>query len=139
MIREELAPYVRAVQPKSEFPIHEPPQLETFDVEGLCANSPLLKSCYVECLRLDTASWSFKEVKQDFVLKSREKGAPGWLMRKGEYAHAAHNLHNTDADCFADPLLWKADRHVKYEGEEKRGTADMGSIRPYGKPLRTTY
>ncbi|KAK5133166.1 hypothetical protein LTR08_008102 [Meristemomyces frigidus] len=132
MLREEMEPYVRAVQPESGFPIAEPPQLENFDVDGLCANCPMLKSCYVECLRLDTASWSLKEVKQDFVLQSREKDGQGWLMRKGEYAHAAHDLHNTDPGYFDNPLVWKADRHVKYEGDDKRGTADMGSIRPYG-------
>lgn len=133
MVRKEMAPYVQAIQPKSDLPIPESPQLETFDVEGLSANCPLLKSCYVECLRVDTASWSFKQVKQDFVLQSREKGAQGWLMRKGEYAHAAHN--NTDPAYFDDPLVWKADRHVKGEGDEKR--ADMGILRPYGEQFLT--
>jgi len=135
MLREEMEPYVQAVQPESDFLIAEPARLKKFDVEGLCTNCPLLKSCYIECLRLDTASWSLKVIKQDLVLQSREKDAQGWLLRKGEYAHAAHNLHNTDPNFFDDPKVWKADRHVKYEGEgsEKRGTADMGSIRPYGK------
>ncbi|KAK5121996.1 hypothetical protein LTR85_004568 [Meristemomyces frigidus] len=132
MLREEIEPYVQAVEPKSDFLLPEPPRLEKFDVEGLCAHCPLLKSCYIECLRLDTASWSLKVVKQDFVLQSREKDAQGWLLRKGEYAHAAHNLHNTDPNYFDNPAVWKADRHVKYEGDDKRGTADMGSIRPYG-------
>lgn len=133
MIREEIEPYVQAVEPKSDFLIAEPPRLEKFDVEGLCASCPLLKSCYVECLRLDTASWSLKIVKEDFVLQSREKDAQSWLLRKGQYAHVGHDLHNTDPNHFDDPMVWKADRHVKYEGDEKRGTADMGSIRPYGK------
>ncbi|KAK4543154.1 hypothetical protein LTR36_005932 [Oleoguttula mirabilis] len=133
MLREEMEPYVQAVQPSSDFLIAEPPGLEKFDVEGLCANCPLLKSCYIECLRLDTASWSLKVVKQDFVLQSRDKDAQGWLLRKGEYAHAAHDLHNTDPNYFDNPTVWKADRHVKYGGDGKRGTADMGSIRPYGE------
>lgn len=131
-LREEISPYVQALQPKQELAIPEPPRLETFDVEGLCANCPLLKSCYIESLRIDTASWSFKVVKQDFAIQPREKDAQGWLLRKGEYAHAAHDLHNTDPEYFEDPMVWKADRHIKYEGEEKRGVADMGSIRPYG-------
>ena len=67
------------------------------------------------------------------MLQAREKDARGWMMRKGEYAHAAHNMHNTDPNYFDNPLVWKADRHVKYEGDEKRATADLGSIRPYGK------
>ena len=133
MIRDEIVPYAKAVQPKQEFPIPEPSRLESFDVEGLSGNCPLLKSCYIESLRLDSASWSFKIVKQDFVLQSREKGAQPWLLRKGEYAHAAHDLHNTDPNCFENPMVWKADRHVKYDNDEKKDVADMGSIKPYGQ------
>ncbi|KAF2719864.1 putative P450 monooxygenase [Polychaeton citri CBS 116435] len=136
MIREEIKPYATAVQPKQEFPVAEPPRLENFDVEALCSKCPLLKSCYIECLRLDTASWSLKIVKQDFVLQSRDKESiksdtSGWLLRKGEYAHAAHDLHNTDPNYFPNPMTFKPDRHIKREGKQE-ATADMGSIRPYG-------
>lgn len=133
MIREEIAQFVGAVEPDQKFAFAEPARFDRFDVEGLCSSCPLLKSCYIECLRLDTASWSLKIIKQDFVLQSREKGAQGWLLRKGDYAHAAHDLHNTDPSVFADPMIFRADRHVKQEGDEKGRTADMGSIRPYGE------
>ena len=134
-LREEITPYVRAVQPKQDLAIPEPSRIETFDVEGLCAQCPLLKSCYIESLRVDTASWSFKVVKQNFAIQSGEKDAQAWLLRKGDYAHAAHDLHNTDPKYFEDPQIWRADRHVRFEGEgaEKKGAADMGSIRPYGE------
>jgi cytochrome P450 len=139
-VREEIAPFVAAVQPKQEFPVPEPPRLEAFDVDALCNNCPLLKSCYVESLRLDTASWSLKLVQQDFVLQSREKDVQGWLLRKGQYAHAAHDLHNTDPTYFEDPTIWKADRHVKFDSEERKANVDLGSIRPYGTSpvLRTS-
>lgn len=138
MIREEIAPYVKITQRNSDLPIKEAPQMETLDAEGLCNNCPLLKSCYVECLRLDTASWSLKIVKQDFVLQSREKDAQGWLLKKGDYAHVAHDLHNTDPRYFDGPEVWKADRHIRIEGEgsEKKAVVDMGSIRPYGESVR---
>ena len=131
-VRKEIAPYVKAVQPKQEFPVPEPPRLDSFDIDSLCNNCPLLKSCYVECLRVDTASWSLKVIKQDFVLQSRAKDAQGWLLKKGQYAHAAHDLHNTDPSYFDNPDVWKADRHVKYDEAEKKATVDLGSIRPYG-------
>ncbi|WPG99036.1 Hypothetical protein R9X50_00184100 [Acrodontium crateriforme] len=131
MIREEIAPFAQLVEPEQEFKVDEPPRFESFDVEGLCNQCPLLKSCYVECLRLDTASWSLKVVQQDFVLQSRDKEERGWLLRKGDYAHAAHDLHNTDPKHFQDPLVFKADRHIK-EDDDKKKTADLGSIRPYG-------
>lgn len=131
-LREETSPYVDVVQPKQELAVPEMPQFRTFDVDGLCTKCPLLKSCYVECLRLDTASWSLKVVHEDFVLQSREKDAQRWLLRKGDYAHAAHDLHSTDSAYFPDPMVWKADRHIKYSDDDNRGTADLGSIRPYG-------
>lgn len=131
MIREEIAPYVKVEQVETGLPIKEPPRITSLDVEGLCDKCPLLKSCYVECLRLDTGSWSFKSVKSDFVLQSREKEAQPWLLRKGEYVHVAHDLHNTDPNHFENPAVWKADRHIKYD-DKRVGTADMGSIRPYG-------
>ncbi|TKA80004.1 hypothetical protein B0A55_02087 [Friedmanniomyces simplex] len=132
MIREETAPYITAVQPPSDLPIAEPPRLEKFDVDGLCNHCPLLKSSYIECLRLDTAPWSFRVIKEDFVLQGRQKDAEGWLLRKGDCAHIAHDLHSTDPEYFDDPTVWRADRHIKYEGDEKRAVADMGSIRPFG-------
>lgn len=132
MIRDEIAPYVQVRQEETGLPISEPPRITKFDVEGLCNNCPLLKSCYVECLRVDTGSWSFKTVRQDFVLQSREKGAQPWLLKKGDYAHVAHDLHNTDPAYWNDPLVWKPDRHIKYD-DKKVGSADMGSIRPYGE------
>lgn len=134
-IREEFAPYIHAVQPQSDLPIAEAPRIDKLDVDGLCAHCPLLKSCYIECLRVDTASWSFKVVKQDFVLQAREKEAQAWLLRKGQYAHAGHDLHNMDPAYFPEPEVWKVERHIKYEEAEgeKRGVADMGSIRPYGE------
>ena len=132
-IREEIAPFVKVVQPKQELAVPELPRFESFDVEGLCTKCPLLKSAYVESLRLDSATWSLKVVEEDVVLKGREKDAPGWQLRKGEYAHAAHDLHATDPKAFPDPLVWKGDRHVKYaSADDKTGSADLGSLRPYG-------
>ena len=46
--------------------------------------------------------------------------------------HAAHDLHSTDPAHFSDPMVWKGDRHIKYSEDDKRGTSDLGSIRPYG-------
>ena len=124
---------MRAVQPKQEFPVPEAPRLENVDMQGLCEKCPLLKSCYIESLRLDTASWSLKVVNQDFELKPKgDKEAQALLLKKGEYVHVAHDLHNTDPSVFENPNVWKADRHVKYDADGKMLSADLGTIRPYG-------
>ncbi|TKA38216.1 hypothetical protein B0A54_09156 [Friedmanniomyces endolithicus] len=128
MIREEIAPYVTVVQPPSDLPIAEPPRLDRFDLDGLCNDCPLLKSAYIECLRLDAAPWSFKVIKEDLVLQGRQKGSERWLLRKGDYAHIAHDLHSTDPKFFDDPTVWRADRHIKYDDDEKRRVADMGQL-----------
>ncbi|KAF7188476.1 Cytochrome P450 7A1 [Pseudocercospora fuligena] len=104
---------------------------EIFDYNGLIERCALLKSCYIECLRVHTASWSFKMVKEDFSLQAR-KDSQGWLLRKGDYCHAAHELHNTDPNYFEDPLEFKPNRHIKYDPEKGYDVADLGTIRPYG-------
>ncbi|TKA29010.1 hypothetical protein B0A50_03422 [Salinomyces thailandicus] len=132
MLREEIQPFITGVQPESSLAFAEAPRLEKFDVQGLLTSCPLLKSCYLECLRLDTAPWSLRAINQDVVVQGRERDAQGWLLRKGGYAHAAHDLHNTDPRHFDDAMTWRAARHVRLEGDQKRATADTGSMRPYG-------
>lgn len=133
-VREEISPPVHAVQPKQEFPVPELPRFENFDVDGLCNRCPLLKSCYVESLRVDTASRSMRTVKQDFVLHARgEKDAEGWLLRRGDFAHAAHDMYNTDPGAWYEPLKWLADRHIRLHKEGGEASVDLGSMRPYGE------
>lgn len=131
-IREEIAPYATAIQPAQEFPIPEAPRFTNLDIDGLCDKCPLLKAVYIECLRLDTASWSLRLVKQDIHLQSRDKTSPAFLLRQGSYAHAAHDLHNTDPAAFPEPLEFRPERHIRYDDGGVRKSADMGSIRPYG-------
>lgn len=88
MLREEVAPYLPMELEKTGLPISEPPRITFIDIEALCSKCSLLKSVYVECLRLDTAPWSFKVVKETFVLQSREKNSEKWLLKQGEYVHA---------------------------------------------------
>ena len=134
-IREEIAPYVQAVQPKNEFGmgVWIPPKIETLDVEGLISKCPLLKSAYVESMRLYTGVWSVKWINQDTTIG---RGEESYLLKKGEYAHAPQETHQLDPKHFPDPMEWIGDRHVREEVDkdgQKYRTADMGSIRPYGK------
>jgi len=137
-LRKEVAPFVHIAQPKHEFPIPEMPRLDHIDLEGLERECPLLKSSYIESMRLDVAPWSFKIVRQDYLLSSREKDAEKFWVKKGTFAHIAHELHNKDPAYWEDPLVWRADRHIKWEPSEttpgeKVAKVDMGTIRSYGK------
>lgn len=134
-LREEVAPYVHAIQPKQAFGIPEPPRLEAVDQEGLLAHCPLLKSCYIETLRVDTAIYGLRVMKKDFVLQGRDKTAEKFLLTKGSYAHVANDMHHKDPKYFKDAEKWQADRHVVYVDDregEKWVSVEMGSIRPFG-------
>ncbi|KAI6780781.1 25-hydroxycholesterol 7-alpha-hydroxylase-like protein [Emericellopsis cladophorae] len=133
-IREEIAPYIKGVQPTNLFGtgISIPPKLETFDIEGLTTKCPLLKSSYVETLRLYVSAWSIKYVLKDTTLG---RGDDAYVLSEGTYAHAPHDLHQLDPKYFPEPHEWQPRRHVKeVMGEDGKITitADMGSIRPYG-------
>lgn len=135
-LREEVAPYVRAVQPKQTFGIAEAPQMQSVDQDGLLANCPLLKSAYIETLRVDTSIWSLKVMKEDLVLAGRDKRADKFLLKKGTYTHVAHDMHHKDPDYFDDPTTWRADRHIVYVEDKAGGkwvSVDMGTIRPFGE------
>jgi cytochrome P450 len=133
-LREEIAPFVQAVQPQQLFGVPEPPRIDTFDHEALASKCPLLKSCYVESLRLDAAPWSFRVMQEDLVLPaSKDKDAERFLLKKGTYAHIAHSIHHTDPAYFDDPQAWKADRHIKREAGDEEISVNMGTIRPYGE------
>lgn len=143
LIRAEIAPYIHAAQPAQNFLIPEPPRWVTFDIEKLCTKCPLLKSCYIECLRLDTSAVSLKIVKQDLLLQPHNIKTPNnskadqqaYHIAAPSYAHAAHALHATDPTYFPEPETFKADRHISpptSASPSQPRTAEMGSHRPYG-------
>jgi hypothetical protein len=137
-VREEIAPFVHAVQPKQLFGVPEPPQIGTFDHEALASKCPLLKSCYIESLRLDVAPWSFRVMQENLVLPaSKDKEAEKFMLKKGTYAHIAHSIHHTDPAYFDDPQVWRADRHIKREQGDEEVSVNMGTIRPYGESRKS--
>lgn len=136
-IRDEIAPYIKAVEPKNEFGmgVWIPPHIDNLDVEGLMNKCPLLKSAYVETLRVYTSSWSIKWLHQDTTLRE-SKSEDVYVLKKDSYAHVVQEIHQNDPAYFPNPEEWQGSRHVKESmGEDGKlvRTADMGTIRPYGK------
>lgn len=137
-VRDEIAPFVVLEAPVIGFGaavgIDTPSRIERLDLDGLMNKCPRLKASYVESLRLDFSSWSFKAVREDTVLGARD--GEKVLLRAGTYAHGAYELHHTDPSAYEDPLTWRHERHIKWEVNEKgekRPVANLGDIRPYGE------
>ncbi|KAH6605776.1 cytochrome p450, partial [Trichoderma cornu-damae] len=140
-VREEIAPYVEAVQPKNEFgsAVWVPPVLRDVDIDGLITKCPLLKASYIETLRVYSGGWAMKLMYQDTVLEAKGKGGESYFLKKGTYAHIPQELHQFDPQYFPNPTEWQAERHVRetVDGSGKKiVTADMGTLRPYGGGLK---
>jgi cytochrome P450 len=139
-IRNEIAPYITVEQPALGFgsAFKAAQRIQTIDVDGLVNKCPLLKAAYVETLRLDVSAWSFKVIREDVIISDKDASSDNFLLKKGTYAHGAHELNHTNPDVFEDPKEWSIDRHIKWDASNASGEklpvgADMGVVRPYGK------
>jgi cytochrome P450 len=134
-VREEITPHVEAVRPKNEFGpgVWLAPCVKKLDTDALLNKCPLLKSCYIETLRMYSTSSDVKHLKEDVVLNDKDDG---YKLPKGTYAHMPQDLHQFDPEYFSDPRDWQARRHMKEttnEKGQKTFTADMGTLEPYGE------
>ncbi|KAI9785035.1 MAG: hypothetical protein M1839_001232 [Geoglossum umbratile] len=133
-IRAETEPYVQASQPDNVLGLAEPPTLR-ISLAELRAGCPLLKSCYFETLRLDSAPWSVRHIVKDFTITEDEKNGPGdtrsFALKAGEYLGIPSDVHQSDPRYFPSPELFKADRFLVQKPGGKT-EADIGTLRPYG-------
>lgn len=139
-IREEIAPFIVAEEPMVGFGgsvaggIETAARIEKIDVDGLMNQCPYLKAAYVESMRLDVSSWSFRNVREDTVISDRaDENAQKLFLQAGTYAHGAFELHHTDPGAYEDPMVWRPERHIKEQEGGKKPVPDMGNVRPYSK------
>lgn len=139
-IRDEIQPYVSAVQPKNEFglAVWVAPELETVDVDGLLSKCPLLKATYIEALRLYSSIHDIRRVEKDTRLSSGSDTGEIYLLKKGTYVHTPHAIQQLNPVEFPDAIEFQSARHLKEHVDGKghtTKTAEMGTMRPYGKLL----
>ncbi|KAI9687531.1 MAG: hypothetical protein M1822_002141 [Bathelium mastoideum] len=134
-LRDEIAPHARATQPPpGTFAIPEPPTL-TIDVSGLVNQCALLRACYIESLRVDSAPWALKKVLADFEIVESVEDAGGtgkperYRLRKGEFADVAFDLHFKDPRVWERAETWWPERHLK--GDEG-AMPELGTVRGFG-------
>ena len=131
-VRREVAPYIstQACSPKN------PDGKLKIDVASLTRDCPLLKSCYIESLRMDSAPWSIKKVKSDFqisdggrgtnnsiqnrTIHSKHQNATRWLLKRDEYVEVPFGMHFMDERFFHDPERFVPERHLVPEIKEAK-------------------
>lgn len=134
-IREEVAPYVQVSEPVTIGSISSAPELKIAH-EMLSSNCALLKSAYLEALRLSSQPWSIRKVTaaENVVISAEKKegnSIPSYAVRPGEYVTLPHDLHQVDARYYEDPLVFRPERFIK-EDEKGVVSVDMGSMKPFG-------
>ena len=137
-VREEVAPYVRVVQPQHEFgsAVWVAPELESLDMDGLMNKCPHLKAVYLETVRVYTGIWTIKKLTEEVTLERKRDLSDSYLLHEGDMAHIAHEMHQFDENYFPNPKEWRHDRFLKETVDEnvvKTQVVEQNTLRPYGK------
>lgn len=141
-IRKEISPYVKAFRPSREetgFPVDECAQLSMHS-QGLLNSCPLLKASFYECLRLDTAGFSFRQLSSDLTLfESSEDAATDGLenprvykVTKGKSVAVAHGAVQNDPRYFSNPSQYDPLRFITTDPDTNSKRAKLHTIRPFG-------
>ena len=136
-LREEIKSHCVIIQKEKISPMPEIPEIK-ISVEGLVQSCPLLRACYLEALRLDSAPWSVKKIGREFDLQADPSGTVGghphsYHFKKGVIVGIPHVMHHKDPKYFKDPERFIPERFIKESEEPGVGlTVDGGGIRPYG-------
>lgn len=130
-MRAETSKYATAVQEQAIMGFSVPPRV-SIDADGLLTQCPLLKSAYIETVRLYSRGSRAGVVTKDFELESQEatkvfKSGEKWVFKKGEWVDTSNWLSNTDPSNFADASEWNAGSHI-VEDEHGSKTAQWGNV-----------
>ena len=131
-VRNEITPFIKIVSRKSSEGVNC-----EIDIDGITKSCPFFKAAQYEVLRLDVAAASMKTCTADITIEESTADAFGavpqsYVIKKGEWVHVNHNLHQTDARYFPEPELFRPERFYVKDEAEGRMVANQGSIRPFG-------
>ncbi|KAI9757867.1 MAG: hypothetical protein M4579_003303 [Chaenotheca gracillima] len=146
-IRTETAPFVNASQPPPLLQgMSEPSQLK-IDAKKLSSSCPLLKSCYLEALRLHSAPLSLRHVHSDCILPDghgsigdeKRDLTKGYLLKRGDWVAVPHSIHHTDPRLYRAAANFEPERFMVTSKAESSSpeapnmsSVDQRSFRPFG-------
>lgn len=116
-LRDEIATVSKASQPIQRFAIPEPPRLEIAG-DRLSRSCPLLKGCYLECVRLYSMPISVLSVKQPFTLiepasdQSSIAKSQSFLMEAGDHIAIPFVAQHFDPLLFPSPNTFQPERFL---------------------------
>ena len=126
-VRAETKPFVDAVQPAAILGFSVPPNLK-IDAEGMLTKCPLLRSCWLETVRLYARGLDSRRVTESFTTEDKSAtGTDKWWFEKNEYVTTPLWVANTDEAVWRDARTWIGDRHVRLievEGKELEAVVD---------------
>lgn len=122
-VRKEIAPYAKASRPTLEetgFPFREPPRI-SIDSDGLYSSCPLLRACYYEAMRLDSAPLSFRKLTSDLSLTGLSDDASNagmmhpwaYQFQKADNIVIPHGVFHRNAQHFSDPEKYDPLRFIR--------------------------
>ncbi|XP_019374572.1 PREDICTED: cholesterol 7-alpha-monooxygenase [Gavialis gangeticus] len=96
-------------------------------------NMPVLDSIIKEAIRLSSASMTVRVAKEDFTLCLENDS---YNIRKNDIVALYPQLMHFDPEIYADPLIFKYDRFLNENGEEKTAFYHSGrKLRHYYMPF----
>jgi hypothetical protein len=109
-VRAEVEPFVRATQPEKILGFAQPVSMD-IDVDGLIAKCVILRSCFLETVRVYGRGWKAGKIVRDFTLV--EDDSLSWSLKRNEWVHAPIWVANAaDGQFYPDPEVWKCERHI---------------------------
>jgi len=109
-VRAEVEPFVRATQPEKILGFAQPVSMD-MDVDGLMAKCRILRSCFLETVRVYGRGWKAGKIVRDFTLA--EDDNLSLSLRRNEWVHAPIWVANaTDGQFYPDPEVWRCERHI---------------------------
>jgi cytochrome P450 len=131
-IREEVAPFATVTKPLSIGSISEAPELKIAQ-ESLLKKFPLLKSTFLESLRMSDQAWPVRKVAEDVVIQGDKKdpNLPSFSAQKGESITIPHDLHMRGPQYFKDPGRFDLERFLVRNRDSTLSTSSK-TMKPFG-------